>query len=89
MGYLMVIVQASQDYEGQAWARYDEAFPHRAVIGGNRCWSKLSTTIYTMCFTQCASRGKPSLQHLYKDKLAPGTVESYLAAVCHSQIALR
>ena len=51
MGYLMVVVQASQDYEGQAWARYDEAFRRRAAIDGNRCWSKLNTTIYTMCFT--------------------------------------
>ncbi len=51
MGYLMVIIQASQDYEGQAWARYDEAFRRRAAIDGDRCWSKLNTTIYTMCFT--------------------------------------
>ena len=43
--------KGSQDYSGLAWVRYDAAFRRQAALMGNRRWSQINATIYTVCFT--------------------------------------
>ena len=58
MAYLRLIVQVSQDFEGLAWVRYDVAFRRQAALTGNRKWSAINTTLYSMCFTGRATRAR-------------------------------
>ena len=53
MAYLRLIVQVSQD-----WVRYDVAFRRQAALTGNRKWSAINTTLYSMCFTGRATRAR-------------------------------
>ena len=41
-------------YEGLAWVRYDMSFRRQAPASGNRNWSEVNSTLYSVCFT-----GKP------------------------------
>ena len=51
MAYQATIVRVSQEFAGLAWVRYDQAFRRQAAIQGNRQWSVINSTMYTMCFT--------------------------------------
>ncbi len=51
MAYMATIVRVSQDYTGLAWVRYDAAYRRQAALTGNRGWSRINSTMYTMCFT--------------------------------------
>ena len=51
MAYMTTIVRVSRDYTGLAWVRYDAAFRRQAALTGNRGWSRINSTIYTVCFT--------------------------------------
>ena len=48
------IVQASQDYAGLAWVRYDSAFRHQAALTGLTQWLAINPTLYTLCFAGSA-----------------------------------
>ena len=54
MAYLVTITCASQDFSGLAWVRYDAAFRHQAAITGNRKWSQINPSLYSICFMGCA-----------------------------------
>lgn len=59
MAYLITITRVSQDFAGVAWVRYDAAFRRQAAITGNRRWSQINPSLYSICFTgraQQASR---------------------------------
>ena len=59
MAYLITITRVSQDFAGLAWVRYDAAFRRQAAITGNRRWSQVNPSLYSICFTgraQQASR---------------------------------
>ena len=56
MAYMVNIIRASQEYEGSAWAAYDAAFRRQAATTGHREWSKINTSLYTICFTGKARR---------------------------------
>ena len=58
MAYLRLIIQVSQDFEGLAWVRYDVAFRRQAALTGNRRWSAINTTLYSMCFTGRATQAR-------------------------------
>ena len=47
------IVQANQDFDGLAWERYDAAFRRQAAATGNRMWSRVNPSLYTLCFSAC------------------------------------
>ena len=51
MAYAATIIRVSQDFSGLAWQRYDAGFRRQAAITGNRQWSHINATLYTMCFT--------------------------------------
>lgn len=51
MAYAAAIIRVSQDFAGLAWQRYDSGFCRQAAITGNRQWSRINATLYTMCFT--------------------------------------
>jgi len=52
LAYMASIIRVSQDYSGLAWVRYDAAFRRQAALTGNRRWSQINATIYTVCFTE-------------------------------------
>ena len=57
MAYMVSIIRASQEYEGAAWVAYDAAFRRQAAATGQRDWSGINTSLYTICFTgKAASR---------------------------------
>ena len=51
MAYMSMIVRVSQDFAGLAWVRYDPGFRRQAALTGNRSWSQINATLYTLCFT--------------------------------------
>ena len=53
MTYLVTITRVSQDFSGLAWVTYDAAFRHQAAITGNRKWSQINPSLYSICFTGC------------------------------------
>ena len=46
-----IIVRVSQDYEGLGWVRYDSAFRRQAALSGNKKWSVVNGTPFTMNFS--------------------------------------
>ena len=58
MAYLISIVRASQDYTGAAWVRYDAAYRRQAASNGNRTWSRINPSLFSLCFTGKA-QGSP------------------------------
>ncbi len=51
MAYMAMIVRASQDFKDLAWVRYDTGFRRQAALTKNQMWSRINTTLYSMCFT--------------------------------------
>ena len=49
MAYMSTIVRTSQDFSGLAWVRYDAGFRRQAALTGNRLWSQINATLYTLC----------------------------------------
>ena len=56
MLYMISILRASQEYEGLAWATYDAAYHQQATATGHKQWSKLNSSLYTICFTGIARK---------------------------------
>lgn len=57
LAYLIFILRTSQDFGGVAWVTYDTAFRRQAFITGNRLWSKVNPSLYSICFTGAACTG--------------------------------
>lgn len=57
LAYLIFILRASQDFGGVAWVTYDSAFRRQAFITGNRQWSKVNPSLYSICFAGAARTG--------------------------------
>jgi hypothetical protein len=57
LAYLIFILRASQDFGGLAWVTYDAAFRRQAFITGNRQWSKVNPSLYSICFSGVARTG--------------------------------
>ena len=58
MAYMATITRVSQDFTGLAWVRYDASFRRQAAITGNRQWSRINPSLYSICFTGCAAELK-------------------------------
>lgn len=58
MAYMVSIIRASQEYEGAAWTAYDAAFRRQAAATGQRNWSAVNASLYTICFTGKARRSQ-------------------------------
>ena len=59
MAYMISILQASQEYEGLAWATYEAAYHQQAAATGHKQWSKVNPSLYTVCFTGKARKAIP------------------------------
>ena len=46
----MSFIQCNQDYKGLAWVHYDMSFHQQAAVSGNRNWSEVNSTLYSICF---------------------------------------
>ena len=57
MAYMILIIKASQEYEGLASFMYDEAFRRQAAATGLTEWSKINPSIFTECFNTRARSG--------------------------------
>ena len=74
MAYLVTVSRVSQDFSGLAWVRYDAAFRRQAALTGNRRWSQINPTLYSICFTgraQQLSRCELCLSSAHGTKLCP------------------
>ena len=58
MAYIITITRVSQDFTCLAWVRYDSAFRRQAAITGNRKWSQINPSLYSICFTGRAQSAK-------------------------------
>ena len=58
LAYLIFILRVSQDFGGVAWVTYDAAFRRQAFITGNRLWSKVNPSLYSICFSGVARTGQ-------------------------------
>ena len=70
MAYLVHNVRVSQDFGSLAWVNYDLAFCRQAASTGNRQWSRVNRSLYSICFSGVASKRCdlcPSLTHEVND----------------------
>ena len=51
MAYMATIIRASLEFEGAAWAVYDDSFRRQVASSGNWQWSQVNTSRYAVCFT--------------------------------------
>ena len=51
LAYLVTITRVSQDYVGLAWVRYESSFCRLAAVTGDRRWSLVNPSLYSVCFT--------------------------------------
>ena len=77
MSYLVTIVRASQEFEGSAWALYDDYYRRQAAAAGHWQWSEVNPSLYSMCFTGKAKRMSRcdrclSVAHKSEDCVLPG-----------------
>ena len=56
LAYPIFILRVSQDFGGVV--TYDSAFRRQAFITGNRQWSKINPTLYSICFSGVARVGQ-------------------------------
>ena len=56
MAYMIRILRVSQDFAGSAWVNYDSAFRRQADVTGDRKWSRINPSMYSICFAGQARR---------------------------------
>ena len=54
MAYISHIIGVHHDYSGLAWIRYDTAFRCQVALTANHQWSRINTTLYSVCFIGAA-----------------------------------
>ena len=57
LAYMVSIMKAGSEYAGLAWAQYDSAYRRQAASTGNRRWSGVNPSLYSVCFTGKALSG--------------------------------
>ena len=57
MAYQTTIIKCSRDFDGLAWAQYDRAYRRQVAQSKDLRWSRLNTTLYSLCFARKAKRG--------------------------------
>ena len=51
MVYMVSIIRAEEEYVEGAWVRYDAAYRQQAAECRNTTWSKVSPSLFSLCFT--------------------------------------
>ena len=54
MAYMLQLVRTSQDLGGLAWVNYNMAFLQQATATGNKSWSTINPSLYSICFSGAA-----------------------------------
>ena len=71
MGYQILMLEASNEYQGNCWLAYDRRFRQQAASLPNCKWSTIDSTIWNLAFTGQARASRCrhcfSLFHLSKD----------------------
>ena len=71
MGYQILMLEASNEYQGNCWLAYDRCFRQQAASLPNCKWSTIDSTIWNLAFTGQARASRCrhcfSLFHLSKD----------------------
>ena len=71
MGYQILMLEASNEYQGNCWLAYDRRFRQQASSQPNCKWSNIDSTIWNLAFTGQARANRCrhcfSLFHLSKD----------------------
>ena len=62
LGYMRGVLKACHDFSGLAWVHYDATFRKQAAASGNRRWSGVNASLYSLCFT-----GKTAVAHVASD----------------------
>ena len=83
MGYQILMLEASNEYQGNCWLAYDRHFRQQAASLPNCKWSNIDSTIWNLAFTSQARasccRHCFSLFHLSKDcKFASNQISSWV-----------
>ena len=63
MVYMLMILNAAEEYAGLAWVRYDKAFRSQAAAKKDVQWLKVNPSLFAQCFTGRAHN--PALCDLY------------------------
>ena len=58
LAYMAHIHKMSQEFAGMAWVEYDTIFQRQAALFGNRRWSCINASLYSLCFTGKVASGK-------------------------------
>ena len=58
MAYMVAVIRACEDFSGLAWVRYDAAYRRQAAASGNRTWSRINPSLFSLCFTGKAQAAK-------------------------------
>ena len=58
MAYMVAVIRACEDFSGLAWIRYDAAYRRQAAASGNRTWSRINPSLFSLCFTGKAQAAK-------------------------------
>ena len=58
LAYMVAIIRACEDFAGLAWVRYDSAYRRQAAASGNRTWSRINPSLFSLCFTGKALTAK-------------------------------
>ena len=51
LAYMVMILGATQEFEGSSWVTYDSSFRQQMAVSGNRDWSQSNGSLFTKCFT--------------------------------------
>ena len=53
-GHQSLIIDASLEFKGDSWARYDHRFCQQAASNPQMSWSLMDSTLWSLAFTGCA-----------------------------------
>jgi len=56
LAYLMLIIEASMEYEGNAWLGYDRRFRQAAAANPDTQWSRIDPTLWNLAFAGHAKK---------------------------------
>ena len=82
LGYLVHIIKASLEFNGPAWANYDNTFRRQAAAMGKENWSSRNLSLFSICFTakgkcrskcdDCLGAGRSVSQCPFREEQEPG-----------------
>ena len=50
LGYLVLVIEARMEYEGDGWLGYDRQFRQNAAASPDATWARIDPTLWNMAF---------------------------------------